>query len=234
MPARPPGPLSSGVIHSTTCAFASLRVCPFAACCGTRRLQVCHVRWKICRVRRIHSSPMRLDDQQDLDTISRTVFRIVGIPPAAGALFVDSDSTDQHALAAFLAPPKRLGAITTDDVQKLKYRLREHAPKTVNNVLTVLSVLLKKAVGVGRDRPRAVHDPARSSAEVFNGVLRLRRLRAIARRGEGLRSGSASGRAARRRSGSSMRRDDRLGAGRRGSWRMAPRSRRTWSASTCA
>jgi len=41
---------------------------------------------------------------------------------------------------------KRLDAITTSDVQKLKHRLREHAPKTVNNVLTVLSVLLKKAV----------------------------------------------------------------------------------------
>ena len=41
---------------------------------------------------------------------------------------------------------KKLDAITTDDVQKLKHRLREHAPKTVNNVLTVLSVLLKKAV----------------------------------------------------------------------------------------
>jgi integrase len=40
---------------------------------------------------------------------------------------------------------KRLDAIT-DDMQKLKHRLREHAPKTVNNVLTVLSVLLKKAV----------------------------------------------------------------------------------------
>ena len=40
---------------------------------------------------------------------------------------------------------KRLDAITTDDVQKLKHRLRDHAP-TVNNVLTVLRVLLKKAV----------------------------------------------------------------------------------------
>jgi integrase len=49
-----------------------------------------------------------------------------------------------HLIAAFGA--KRLDAITTDDVQKLKHRLRDHAPKTVNNVLTVLSVLLKKAV----------------------------------------------------------------------------------------
>ena len=29
---------------------------------------------------------------------------------------------------------------------EVKHRLREHAPQTVNNVLTVLSVLLKKAV----------------------------------------------------------------------------------------
>jgi integrase len=49
-----------------------------------------------------------------------------------------------HLVGAFGA--KRLDAITTDDVQKLKHRLRDHAPKTVNNVLTVLSVLLKKAV----------------------------------------------------------------------------------------
>jgi integrase len=49
-----------------------------------------------------------------------------------------------HLVAAFGA--KRLDAITTDDVQKLKHRLRNHAPKTVNSVLTVVSVLLKKAV----------------------------------------------------------------------------------------
>ena len=31
-------------------------------------------------------------------------------------------------------------------MQRLKHALREQAPKTVNNVLTVLNVLLKKAV----------------------------------------------------------------------------------------
>src|SRR5207253_4578565 len=41
---------------------------------------------------------------------------------------------------------KRLDAITNEDVQRLKNHLRDRAPKTVNNVLTVLSVLLKKAV----------------------------------------------------------------------------------------
>jgi hypothetical protein len=41
---------------------------------------------------------------------------------------------------------KRLDAITNEDVQALKLRLKERSPKTVNNVLTVLSVLLKTAV----------------------------------------------------------------------------------------
>ena len=41
---------------------------------------------------------------------------------------------------------KKLDAIKSEDVQRLKSRLSTKAPKTVNNVLTVLNVLLKKAV----------------------------------------------------------------------------------------
>ena len=41
---------------------------------------------------------------------------------------------------------KRLDAITNEDVQRLKHRLKEKAAKTVNNTLTVLNVLLKTAV----------------------------------------------------------------------------------------
>ncbi|MEP7308913.1 MAG: tyrosine-type recombinase/integrase [Acidobacteriota bacterium] len=41
---------------------------------------------------------------------------------------------------------KRLSAITSEDVQRLKSHLHDKAPKTVNNVLTVLNTLLKKAV----------------------------------------------------------------------------------------
>jgi integrase len=41
---------------------------------------------------------------------------------------------------------KRLDAITNEDVQRLKSHLTDRSPKTVNNVLTCLSVLLKKAV----------------------------------------------------------------------------------------
>jgi integrase len=41
---------------------------------------------------------------------------------------------------------KKLDAITNEDVQALKSRLRQRAPNTVNRVLNVLSTLLKKAV----------------------------------------------------------------------------------------
>jgi len=41
---------------------------------------------------------------------------------------------------------RRLDAIANEDVQRLKHRLLNKAPKTVNNILTVLNVLLKKAV----------------------------------------------------------------------------------------
>jgi integrase len=41
---------------------------------------------------------------------------------------------------------KPLNAITNEDVQRLKHRLLKKARKTVNNVLTVLNVMLKQAV----------------------------------------------------------------------------------------
>ena len=55
----------------------------------------------------------------------------------------------RHILDRHLIPAlgdKKLDAITNSDVQQLKHALRDLAPKTVNNILTVLSVLLKKAV----------------------------------------------------------------------------------------
>jgi integrase len=45
-----------------------------------------------------------------------------------------------------LLGPKKLDAITSEDVQSVKRALQARASKTVNNVLTVLSVLFKKAV----------------------------------------------------------------------------------------
>jgi integrase len=51
-------------------------------------------------------------------------------------------------LLPFLAT-KKLDAISTEHIQQLKSRLTERSPKTVNNVLAVLSVMLKKAVEWG-------------------------------------------------------------------------------------
>ena len=45
-----------------------------------------------------------------------------------------------------LLGPKKLDAITNEGVQGLKHELRRKSPKTVNNVLTVLNVMLKKAM----------------------------------------------------------------------------------------
>ena len=45
-----------------------------------------------------------------------------------------------------LLGPKKLDTITNEVVQGVKHALQERSPKTVNNVLTVLNVLLKKAV----------------------------------------------------------------------------------------
>jgi integrase len=44
---------------------------------------------------------------------------------------------------------KRLDAINTEDVQQMKHALRSRAPKTINNVLTTLNVLLKTGVEWG-------------------------------------------------------------------------------------
>jgi integrase len=56
---------------------------------------------------------------------------------------------EESILKSHLVPllgTRRLDRITTEDVQRVKSALTNKAPKTVNNVLTVLNVLLKQAV----------------------------------------------------------------------------------------
>jgi integrase len=52
-----------------------------------------------------------------------------------------------HLIPAFGS--KKLDAITSEQVQRLKFRLIERSPKTVNNVLMLLRTMLKKAVEWG-------------------------------------------------------------------------------------
>lgn len=53
-----------------------------------------------------------------------------------------------HHLRPFFKATK-LDAITNEDIQRLKVHLRQKAPKTVNNVLTVLNTMLRVAVEWG-------------------------------------------------------------------------------------
>jgi hypothetical protein len=61
-------------------------------------------------------------------------------------------------------------------VQRLKLRLYDKSPKTINNVLSVFNVLMKQAVewGVVLFGQHALFDPARAGAANRRGVPRLR------------------------------------------------------------
>ena len=80
---------------------------------------------------------------------------------------------------------RRLDAILNEDVQRLKHRLLKKAPKTVNNILTVLNVLLKKAVEWDVIERLPCTIKLLPVAKAFDAVLRLRRVRAARRGGQG-------------------------------------------------
>jgi hypothetical protein len=67
----------------------------------------------------------------------------------ANRLKASGIASKECALRIHLVPAlgdKPLAAITTEDVQHLKSALSTKSPKTVNNVLTVLNVLMRTAV----------------------------------------------------------------------------------------
>jgi len=91
-------------------------------------------------------------------------------------------------LRCHLAPAlgrKRLDAITTEDVQKLKVGMRHKAPATVNNTLTVLNMMLKVAVqwGVLEQMPCTVRlRPVPPTHAAFHDFDEYERLLDAARR----------------------------------------------------
>jgi len=90
---------------------------------------------------------------------------------------------------------KRLDAITSEDVQRLKRNLEAKSPKTVNNTLTVLNVLLKKAVEWEVIERMPCSGEAPPGFKGFDRISRLRRVRAACRSGASPRSAHASHRA---------------------------------------
>lgn len=98
----------------------------------------------------------------------------------------------------------KLDEIGTAQVQKLKGKLSKRKPKTVNNVLNTLSVILRVAE-VGRDRAHAVPHRAAQVPGLGDGVLRPRGAQAPRRGCRRARRADSLARAARMRCGTALR-----------------------------
>jgi integrase len=87
--------------------------------------------------------------KKEVPTLQAFAPRFIGGHAKANRLKPSGVASKTAILRLYLIPMfgrRRLDAIKNEDVQRLKAELELKSPKTVNNVLTVLSVLLKKAV----------------------------------------------------------------------------------------
>ena len=103
------------------------------------------------RVLLVHGKPKSTKQEvtQDTPTLREFAPRFVDGYAKANRLKPSGIAAKKTVLHVHLVPQlgdKRLDQITTEDVQRLKSALEHRAAKTVNNVLTVLSVLLRTAV----------------------------------------------------------------------------------------
>jgi integrase len=92
------------------------------------------------------------EDVQKVPTLKEFALRFLDGYAKANRLKPSGIASKETVLRVHLAKAfgdKRLDEISTEDVQRLKAALTERAPKTVNNVLTVLSVVLRTAVEWG-------------------------------------------------------------------------------------
>ena len=86
---------------------------------------------------------------KEVPTLREFVSRFLDGHPRANRQKPSGIAAKEMILRVHLVPAlghKRLDAIKSEDVQHLKGRLSTKAAKTVNNILAVLSILLKKAV----------------------------------------------------------------------------------------
>ena len=103
------------------------------------------------RVLLVHGKPKPVQKQevQQTPTLAEFAGRFVDGYAKANRLKPSGIAAKKTVLSVHLIPllgDKRLDQITTEDVQQLKAALGHRAAKTVNNVLTVLSVMLRTAV----------------------------------------------------------------------------------------
>jgi integrase len=92
------------------------------------------------------------EDKSKICTLTEFAVRFLEGHARANRLKPSGIAAKETIIRVHLVPmlgDKALNAITTEDVQQLKVALGTRSAKTVNNVLTVLSVLLKTAVEWG-------------------------------------------------------------------------------------
>jgi integrase len=109
-------------------------------------------RWAEARERHLllRGKPKPVEEEVDrIPTLKEFAPRFLDGYAKANRLKPSGVSSKEVAIRVHLFPQfggKRLDAITTEDVQQLKSAMAVKSPKTVNNVLTVLSVMLRTAV----------------------------------------------------------------------------------------
>ena len=129
-------------------------------------------RWGEAREREllVHGAPK---PRREVPTLEEFASRFLDSHARANRQKPSGIAAQEMILRVHLVPAcgrRKLDAITNEQVQQLKSRLVGKAPKTVNNILTVLSVLLKKAVewGVIDRMPCAIkHVPAPRATASF-------------------------------------------------------------------
>jgi integrase len=88
-------------------------------------------------------------EQKEVPTLEQFASRFIDEHAKANRQKPSGIAAKETILRKHLIPvlgSQRLDAISNEQVQRLKLQLQDKAPKTVNNVLTVLNVLLKSAV----------------------------------------------------------------------------------------
>lgn len=110
------------------------------------------VRWAEDRERHVLRHGPQEPKKEEVPTLGDFASRFLEDHARANRHKPSGFSSKETILRVHLVPllgDRRLDAIRNDDIQRLKGALREKSVKTVNNVLTVLNVLLKKAVEWG-------------------------------------------------------------------------------------
>jgi hypothetical protein len=109
-------------------------------------------RWAAARERVLFErllSPPKNQPRKEVPTLQEFAPRFVDGHARANRQKPSGIASKTMILRLYLIPAfgrRRLDAIKSEDVQRLKAQLEIKSPKTVNNILAVLSILLKKAV----------------------------------------------------------------------------------------